>query len=79
MTVLQAPIDLSTATRVGPRTYRKQVLAKRSIDYPMPDGSTRPLSLRGRFLLERADGDWVVYGYDVALDDGSAVASEVTS
>ena len=50
-----------------------------AFDATMPDGSTRPLSLRGRFLLERADGDWVVYGYDVAFDDGSAVAAEVTS
>lgn len=49
-----------------------------AFDATMPDGTTRPLSLRGRFLLERADGDWVVYGYDVALDDGSAVAAEVT-
>ena len=29
-----------------------------AFDATMPDGSTRPLSLRGRFLLERADGDW---------------------
>jgi hypothetical protein len=49
-----------------------------AFDATMPDGTTRPLSLRGRFLLERTDGDWVVYGYDVALDDGSAVAAEVT-
>ncbi|KRF07624.1 hypothetical protein ASG88_01995 [Nocardioides sp. Soil777] len=49
-----------------------------AFDATMPDGTTRPLSLQGRFLLERTDGDWVVYGYDVALDDGSAVAAEVT-
>jgi hypothetical protein len=47
-------------------------------DATMPDGSTRPLSLTGRFLLEETDGEWVVYGYDVALDDGSGVAAEVS-
>lgn len=44
----------------------------------MPDGSTRPVSLQGRLLLEEAAGDWAVYGYDVALDDGSGVAAEVS-
>lgn len=49
-----------------------------AFDATMADGSTRPVSLEGRLLLEEADGDWAVYGYDVALDDGSTVASQVS-
>jgi hypothetical protein len=44
----------------------------------MPDGSTRPVTLTGRLLLEEADGDWTVFGYDVAMDDGADVSTEVT-
>lgn len=55
MTAIQAPIDLASATRVGPRTYRKQVLAKRSIDYPMPDGSTRRVDFDDAFLTDLAN------------------------
>jgi hypothetical protein len=43
-----------------------------AFDATMPDGSTRPVSLQGRLLLEEAGGDWSVFGYDVALDDGAA-------
>ena len=49
-----------------------------AFDATMPDGSTRPVSLQGRLLLEEAAGDWAVYGYDVALDDGSGAAAEVS-
>lgn len=54
MTQVQAPIDLSTATRVGPRTYRKQVLSKRSIDYPMPDGSKQRVDFTDEYLRDLA-------------------------
>lgn len=54
MATLQAPIDLSSATRVGPRTYRKQVLAKRGIDYPMPDGTTRRVEFDDEYLRDLA-------------------------
>lgn len=54
MATLQAPLDLSSATRVGPRTYRKQVLAKRGIDYPMPDGSTRRVEFDDEYLHDLA-------------------------
>lgn len=37
----------------------------------MPDGTTRPLTLEGRLMLEDAAGTWSVFGYDVALDDGA--------
>lgn len=55
MTQLQAPIDLSSATRVGPRVYRKQVLEKRTIQYPMPDGTTREVVFDDQYLRDLAD------------------------
>ncbi len=54
MTMLQAPLDLSTATRVGNRVYRKQVLARRTIDYPMPDGTTVEVKFDDAFLADLA-------------------------
>jgi hypothetical protein len=45
----------------------------------LADGSTQPLVLDGRFLLE-ADGDeWSVFGYDVTYDDGADVPVETES
>jgi len=54
MTTLQAPIDLSSATRVGPRVYRKQVLAKRTIDYPLPDGTVQTVTFDDEYLRDLA-------------------------
>lgn len=77
-----------TATRLDARlsflvAARDVVGATAAVDFAfdatMADGSTRPVTLRGRLLLEESGGDWAVYGYDVALDDGSGVPSEVTS
>jgi hypothetical protein len=42
----------------------------------MEDGSTRPLVLDGRFLLEPEDDRWRIFGYDLTLDDGIAVEAE---
>ncbi|WP_310530249.1 hypothetical protein, partial [Nocardioides sp.] len=36
----------------------------------MEDGATQPVTLQGRFMLEGDAGEWLVFGYDVALDDG---------
>jgi hypothetical protein len=33
------------------------------------DGSTQPLTLDGRFMMEAEEGTWSVFGYDVARDD----------
>lgn len=45
----------------------------------LADGSTQPLVLDGRFLLE-ADGEtWSVFGYDVTYDDGVDVPVETES
>lgn len=46
----------------------------------MEDGSTRPLALDGRFLLEAgADGTWSIFGYDVRFDDGDETTAEAES
>jgi hypothetical protein len=39
----------------------------------MADGQTRPVTLEGRFMLEHDDDTWSVFGYDVAMDDGSSL------
>ena len=44
----------------------------------MPDGTVRPLSLQGRLMLDQRGGAWSVFGYDVALDDGAAIATELS-
>ena len=42
----------------------------------MPDGTTRPVTLDGRFLLEDDGEGWSVFGYDVTMDDGATVEAE---
>lgn len=42
----------------------------------MEDGSTRPLLLDGRFMLDGDVGRWSVFGYDVAFDDGARATAE---
>lgn len=42
----------------------------------MEDGTSRPLVLDGRFLLDAELGTWSIFGYDVALDDGVGVDAE---
>ena len=42
----------------------------------MEDGTTRPLVLDGRFLLDAERDTWSIFGYDVALDNGDAVDAE---
>jgi hypothetical protein len=45
----------------------------------MEDGSTRPLALDGRFMLDADEGTWSVFGYDVRFDDGDESAAETGS
>jgi hypothetical protein len=45
----------------------------------MEDGSTRPLVLDGRFLLDADDGTWSIFGYDVMMDDGGTTSAEAES
>ncbi len=42
----------------------------------MEDGTTRPLVLDGRFMLDAERDTWSIFGYDVALDNGDAVDAE---
>ncbi|NPC43262.1 hypothetical protein [Nocardioides sp. zg-1230] len=42
----------------------------------MEDGSTRPLTLDGRFLLDADEGTWSVFGYDVRFDNGDESSAE---
>jgi hypothetical protein len=44
----------------------------------MEDGATQPVTLQGRFMLGEDAGEWSVFGYDVALDDGASIATEVS-
>lgn len=43
------------------------------------DGEERPLTLRGRLMLVRERGAWVVCGYDVTTDDATTLPSEASS
>lgn len=45
----------------------------------MKDGTTRPLVLDGRFMLDAARGTWSIFGYDVAFDNGDDVDAEAVS
>lgn len=42
----------------------------------MENGTTRPLVLDGRFLLDAERGTWSIFGYDVTFDDGEPVDAE---
>lgn len=44
----------------------------------MEDGATQPVTLQGRLMLGEDAGEWSVFGYDVALDDGASIATEVS-
>ena len=51
-----------------------------AFDATMEDGTTRPLVLDGRFMLEADDdGSWSIFGYDVKFDDGDETPAEAES
>jgi len=39
------------------------------------DAPPQPVTLRGRFLMDREDGTWSIFGYDVVRDDAERVGS----
>jgi hypothetical protein len=47
-----------------------------AFDATMEDGTTRPLVLDGRFMLDVEEDTWSIFGYDVALDDGAPLDAE---
>jgi hypothetical protein len=66
---------LSFLTRAG-TVYAGTAAVQFDFEATMEDGTTRPLQLTGRILLDRVDDAWRIFGYDVAFDDGIAVDAE---
>jgi hypothetical protein len=64
VTSLLAPLDLAAGTRLGPKVYRKQVLRKGTINYPLPDGTTRAVTFDDQYLTDLADA-YNAGAYDV--------------
>ena len=56
---------------VGEEVHGATARVRFAFEATMPDGESRPVTLRGRFLMEREQGGWSVFGYDVAADDGN--------
>ena len=50
-----------------------------ALEATMEDGSTRPLVLDGRFLLDADEETWSIFGYDVRFDDGDRTDAEAES
>ena len=66
---------LSFLTRAG-TVYAGTARVQLDFEATMEDGSTRPLQLTGRIMLDRDDETWRIFGYDVRFDDGVAVDAE---
>lgn len=54
MTVLLAPATRAPATRVGARTFRKQILKAGDLDYRQPDGTVRRLHFDDQYFTDLA-------------------------
>ena len=59
--------------------YAGSATVRFAFEATMDDGSTRPLVLDGRILLEADDDAWQIFGYDLRLDDGVAVDADTGS
>ena len=66
---------LSFMTRAG-TVHAGTASVHFAFEATMEDGSTRPLVLDGRFLLDTDGGTWSIFGYDVTFDNGKGVAAE---
>jgi hypothetical protein len=66
---------LSFLTR-GDTVHAGSAAVHFAFEATMRDGSTRPLVLDGRFLLDGESGTWAIFGYDVTFDNGKGVAAE---
>lgn len=49
-TSVLAPLDFTAPTKVARKTYRKQILRKGEIDYPLPDGTTKRVVFDDAYL-----------------------------
>lgn len=63
--VTLTPLDLAAPSRVGPRTYRKQLLRKGTIRYPHPDGSVEEVTFDEAYLRDLAEA-FNAGAYDLA-------------
>ena len=71
--------ELSFLTQTG-EVHGATAAVHFAFDATMEDGSTRPLVLDGRFLLQAGDdGTWSIFGYDVTFDDGGETPAEAES
>jgi hypothetical protein len=66
---------LSFLTRAG-TVYAGTADVHFAFEATMEDGSTRPLVLDGRIMLDAGGEKWRIFGYDVRFDDGVPVDAE---
>ncbi len=72
-TQLEARLSFLSQRRT---VYAGSAAVRFAFEATMDDGSTRPLVLDGRILLE-TDGDkWRIFGYDLDFDDGVATDAD---
>ena len=69
---------LSFLTRAG-TVHAGTAAVHFAFEATMEDGSTRPLVLDGRIMLDAEGGTWRIFGYDVAFDDGLVVDADTGS
>lgn len=67
---------LSFLTR-GDTVHAGTATVRFAFEATMEDGSTRPLLLDGRIMLDAEGETWRIFGYDVRLDDGVAVDADL--
>ena len=69
---------LSFLTRGG-QVYAGSAAVHFAFEATFEDGSTRPLVLDGRIMLDDTGDSWRIFGYDVALDNGIPVDVQTES
>lgn len=75
-TRLDARLSFLTQRRTA---YAGSAAVHFAFEATMDDGSTRPLVLDGRILLEAEGEQWRIFGYDLHLDDGIPADGETDS
>lgn len=53
-TTIIGPVDLSAATKTGPRVFRKQILRKGTIHYPVKGGGKRRIDFDDKYIADLA-------------------------
>jgi hypothetical protein len=62
----------------GPDVVGASAAVDLGFEAELPDGETAPFTVRGRLLLERAQGTWSVFGYDITRDDPDEIDVEAS-